>query len=103
MLDRAKGQLEKGQTGFAELSKGMRVAAGTTNTAQSRLANWAGSRHFFFPEAAVAFTGAALAPFFGFFFSLPCELLPLPITHTSVCELEQKIQRSDDAIAYARV
>lgn len=27
------------------------------------------------------FTGGAFAPFFGFFFSLPCELLPLPIAH----------------------
>ena len=40
-------------------------------------------RHFFFGGGA-AFTGAAFAPFLGFFFSLPCELLPFPITRTSV-------------------
>jgi hypothetical protein len=33
-------------------------------------------------------TGAGFAPFFGFFFSLPCELLPFPITRTSVLERE---------------
>jgi hypothetical protein len=37
------------------------------------------SRYFFF-GGGDAFTGAGLASFFGFFFSLPCELLPLPIT-----------------------
>ena len=42
--------------------------------------------YFFFTGGAavvgtVALTGAGLAPFFGFFFSLPCELSPLPITH----------------------
>ena len=39
-------------------------------------------RYFF--GGGVAFTGAGFAPFFGFFFSLPCELLPFPITRTSV-------------------
>src|SRR5262249_7188754 len=32
------------------------------------------------------FTGAAFAPFFGFFFSFFCELLPLPMMRTSVLE-----------------
>ena len=36
--------------------------------------------HFCFGGGGV-FTGAGFAPFFGFFFSLPCELFPLPITH----------------------
>jgi len=40
-------------------------------------------RHFFWVGAA-AFTGAAFAPFFGFFASLPCALLPLAISRTSV-------------------
>jgi hypothetical protein len=34
-------------------------------------------RHFL--GGGAGFAGAGLAPFFGFFFSLPCELLPLPI------------------------
>jgi hypothetical protein len=38
------------------------------------------SRYFFFGGGA-AFTGAGFAAFFGFFFSLPRELLPLPIAH----------------------
>ena len=41
----------------------------------------AGVRHFL--GGGAGFTGAALAPFFGFFFSLPWELLPFAITHTS--------------------
>jgi len=36
-----------------------------------------------FLGAGGVFTGAVFAPFFGFFFSLLCELLPLPITHLS--------------------
>ena len=43
--------------------------------------------HFFFGAGAAfaggAFTGAGFASFFGFFFSLPCELFPLLITPTS--------------------
>ena len=39
-------------------------------------------RHFF--GGGGVFTGAAFAPFFGFFGSFFCELLPLPTTDTSV-------------------
>jgi hypothetical protein len=39
---------------------------------------WSGD-HFF--GGGAGFAGAGLAPFFGFFFSLPCELLPLAIAH----------------------
>lgn len=45
----------------------------------------AGRYHFFF-GGGDDFTGAAFASFFGFFFSLLCELLPLPIARTSVRE-----------------
>jgi hypothetical protein len=47
-------------------------------------------RHGFLGGGVAAFTGTAFGTgaFFGFFFSLLCELLPFPIARTSVSERE---------------
>jgi hypothetical protein len=68
----------------------------------SRGERWARLGRYFFLGGGGDFTGVAFASFFGFFFSLLCELLPLPMTLTSVRERELTGRTLPYAIASGR-